>query len=93
MGASLALSHALRISLVVATALLNDESDADSRTHSHHLNCSYTPACCSDHQSFVSNSYASTWIFERNGAIADPFVPLHLSPSPSFLPLPSFPAF
>ncbi|BGP34945.1 hypothetical protein JCM10296v2_006769 [Rhodotorula toruloides] len=32
----------------------------------------YTPACCSDHQSFVSNSYASTWIFERNGAIADP---------------------
>ncbi|KAJ8292126.1 Leucine aminopeptidase 1 [Rhodotorula toruloides] len=32
----------------------------------------YTPACCSDHQSFVSNSYASTWIFERNGPIADP---------------------
>ncbi|BGP42999.1 hypothetical protein JCM10449v2_007014 [Rhodotorula kratochvilovae] len=32
----------------------------------------YTPACCSDHQSFVTEAYPATWIFERNGAIADP---------------------
>ncbi|GAA6014772.1 hypothetical protein JCM11491_001977 [Sporobolomyces phaffii] len=31
-----------------------------------------TGACCSDHQSFVQNGVASTWIFERNGPIADP---------------------
>ncbi|GAA5844894.1 hypothetical protein JCM3766R1_004383 [Sporobolomyces carnicolor] len=31
-----------------------------------------TGACCSDHQSFVQNGIASTWIFERNGPIADP---------------------
>ncbi|GAA5901187.1 M28 family metallopeptidase [Sporobolomyces salmoneus] len=31
-----------------------------------------TGACCSDHQSFVENGIASTWIFERNGPIADP---------------------
>lgn len=32
-----------------------------------------TPACCSDHQSFESVGYASTWVFERNNPIADPF--------------------
>ncbi|KDN46279.1 Zn-dependent exopeptidase [Tilletiaria anomala UBC 951] len=32
----------------------------------------YTPACCSDHQSFWSRDYPSTWVFERNNAIADP---------------------
>ncbi|GAA5914809.1 hypothetical protein JCM6882_007279 [Rhodosporidiobolus microsporus] len=32
----------------------------------------YTPACCSDHQSFVSSAYPASWIFERNGPIADP---------------------
>ncbi|KAK4698686.1 hypothetical protein P7C70_g7586, partial [Phenoliferia sp. Uapishka_3] len=32
-----------------------------------------TPACCSDHQSFGSLGFASTWVFERNGPIADPF--------------------
>ncbi|GAA5824715.1 hypothetical protein JCM11251_005312 [Rhodosporidiobolus azoricus] len=32
----------------------------------------YTPACCSDHQSFVESAYPASWIFERNGAIADP---------------------
>ncbi|GAA5984483.1 hypothetical protein JCM10908_003369 [Rhodotorula pacifica] len=32
----------------------------------------YTPACCSDHQSYVAQGYPATWIFERNGAIADP---------------------
>ncbi|GAA6064779.1 hypothetical protein JCM10212_004801 [Sporobolomyces blumeae] len=31
-----------------------------------------TGACCSDHQSFVANGVASTWLFERNGPIADP---------------------
>lgn len=31
-----------------------------------------TPACCSDHQSYVQQGIAATWIFERNGPIADP---------------------
>ncbi|CEQ41015.1 SPOSA6832_02684 [Sporobolomyces salmonicolor] len=31
-----------------------------------------TPACCSDHQSHVEQGYAATWIFERNGPLADP---------------------
>lgn len=32
----------------------------------------YTPACCSDHQSFWEVGYPATWVFERNGPIADP---------------------
>lgn len=32
----------------------------------------YTPACCSDHQSFWENGFPATWVFERNGPIADP---------------------
>ncbi|CBQ68324.1 related to aminopeptidase [Sporisorium reilianum SRZ2] len=32
----------------------------------------YTPACCSDHQSFWDNGFPATWVFERNGPIADP---------------------
>lgn len=32
----------------------------------------YTPACCSDHQSFWEAGYPATWVFERNGPIADP---------------------
>ncbi|GAA5995318.1 uncharacterized protein JCM10292_005098 [Rhodotorula paludigena] len=32
----------------------------------------YTPACCSDHQSFATLGLPSSWIFERNGPIADP---------------------
>ncbi|SPO28192.1 related to aminopeptidase [Ustilago trichophora] len=32
----------------------------------------YTPACCSDHQSFWENDFPATWVFERNGPIADP---------------------
>lgn len=31
-----------------------------------------TPACCSDHQSFDAIGYPATWVFERNGPIADP---------------------
>lgn len=31
-----------------------------------------TPACCSDHQSFDQQGFVSTWVFERNGPIADP---------------------
>ncbi|GAA5939083.1 M28 family metallopeptidase [Sporobolomyces koalae] len=31
-----------------------------------------TNACCSDHSSFVDQQFAATWIFERNGPIADP---------------------
>ncbi|SCV74418.1 BQ2448_8057 [Microbotryum intermedium] len=36
------------------------------------LQIGYTTACCSDHQSFEAVGYASTWVFERNGAIRDP---------------------
>jgi hypothetical protein len=36
------------------------------------LQLGYTPACCSDHQSFWEQGYTSTWIFERRGPIADP---------------------
>ncbi|KAJ9473884.1 putative aminopeptidase [Pseudozyma hubeiensis] len=32
----------------------------------------YTPACCSDHQSFWEQGFPATWVFERNGPIADP---------------------
>ncbi|GAA6030785.1 hypothetical protein JCM8097_008875 [Rhodosporidiobolus ruineniae] len=32
----------------------------------------YTPACCSDHQMFVEQAFPASWIFERNGPIADP---------------------
>ncbi|GAA5979599.1 hypothetical protein JCM11641_007882 [Rhodosporidiobolus odoratus] len=32
----------------------------------------YTAACCSDHQTFVEQAFPATWIFERNGPIADP---------------------
>lgn len=32
----------------------------------------YTPACCSDHQSFWENNFPATWVFERNGPIRDP---------------------
>ncbi|KAK0529128.1 hypothetical protein OC834_003802 [Tilletia horrida] len=32
----------------------------------------YCTACCSDHQSYWEQGFAATWLFERNGAIADP---------------------
>jgi hypothetical protein len=32
----------------------------------------YTPACCSDHQSFIEQGYSATQFFERCGSIADP---------------------
>lgn len=32
----------------------------------------FTPACCSDHQSFWEQGFPATWVFERNGPIADP---------------------
>ncbi|PWN20805.1 Zn-dependent exopeptidase [Microstroma glucosiphilum] len=31
----------------------------------------FTPACCSDHQSFWEAGYPATWVFERNGPILD----------------------
>ncbi|GAA5825118.1 hypothetical protein JCM5353_006514 [Sporobolomyces roseus] len=43
-----------------------------SNTYVPELVVGRTSACCSDHQSFVQNAIASTWIFERNGPIADP---------------------
>lgn len=45
-----------------------------SNTYVPELVVGRTSACCSDHQSFVQNAIASTWIFERNGPIADPSV-------------------
>jgi hypothetical protein len=36
------------------------------------LSVGYTPACCSDHQSFHEQGYAATQVFERAGPIADP---------------------
>ncbi|CAD6923384.1 unnamed protein product [Tilletia controversa] len=32
----------------------------------------YCTACCSDHQSYWEEGFPATWLFERNGAIADP---------------------
>lgn len=61
----------------------------DSHSYAPELVTGYTPACCSDHQSFVTSSYPSSWIFERNGAIADPCAPS--SPfSPSCFPFNRF---
>ena len=31
-----------------------------------------TPACCSDHQSFLALGFPATQVYERNGWIADP---------------------
>jgi hypothetical protein len=36
------------------------------------LSVGYTPACCSDHQSFDAEGFAATQVFERAGPIADP---------------------
>ncbi|RUO96923.1 hypothetical protein BC936DRAFT_141250, partial [Jimgerdemannia flammicorona] len=36
------------------------------------LTIGITGACCSDHQSFWENGFASTQFFERNGPIVDP---------------------
>ncbi|PWY99678.1 Zn-dependent exopeptidase, partial [Testicularia cyperi] len=36
------------------------------------LTTGFTPACCSDHQSFWEQGFPATWVFERNGPIADP---------------------
>ncbi|PWN36560.1 Zn-dependent exopeptidase [Meira miltonrushii] len=36
------------------------------------LQIGYTPACCSDHQSFWEQGFTSTWVFERRAPIADP---------------------
>jgi hypothetical protein len=43
-----------------------------SAIYSPELSVGYTAACCSDHQSFHEQGYASTQVFERAGPIADP---------------------
>ncbi|KAK9895213.1 Zn-dependent exopeptidase [Cystobasidium minutum MCA 4210] len=43
-----------------------------SMTYVPELQVGTTPACCSDHQSFDEQGFVSTWVFERNGPIADP---------------------
>jgi hypothetical protein len=43
-----------------------------SQIYSPELVVGSTPACCSDHQSFVAYGFPATQVFERNGWIADP---------------------
>ncbi|KAJ4479204.1 hypothetical protein J3R30DRAFT_3882692 [Lentinula aciculospora] len=43
-----------------------------SSLYSPELEVGFTTACCSDHQSFHEQGYASTQVFERAGPIADP---------------------
>jgi len=40
--------------------------------YSPELTVGFTPACCSDHQSFHEQGFPSTQVFERAGRIADP---------------------
>ncbi|TDL27151.1 Zn-dependent exopeptidase [Rickenella mellea] len=40
--------------------------------YSPELSVGFTPACCSDHQSFYQLGFPSTQVFERAGPIADP---------------------
>ncbi|KAF8961091.1 Zn-dependent exopeptidase [Flammula alnicola] len=43
-----------------------------SAIYSPELHVGYTPACCSDHQSFHEQGFPATQVFERAGPIADP---------------------
>ncbi|EKM52420.1 uncharacterized protein PHACADRAFT_260789 [Phanerochaete carnosa HHB-10118-sp] len=43
-----------------------------SALYSPELTVGFTPACCSDHQSFHEQGFPSTQVFERAGTIADP---------------------
>jgi len=43
-----------------------------SAIYSPELSVGFTPACCSDHQSFHEQGFAATHLFERAGPIADP---------------------
>jgi hypothetical protein len=43
-----------------------------SAIYSPELKVGFTPACCSDHQSFHEQGFPATHIFERAGPIVDP---------------------
>ncbi|KAF5393095.1 hypothetical protein D9757_001241 [Collybiopsis confluens] len=43
-----------------------------SSLYSPELTTGYSPACCSDHQSFHQQGFAATQVFERAGPIVDP---------------------
>jgi len=43
-----------------------------SAIYSPELEVGFTPACCSDHQSFHQQGFPATQVFERAGPIADP---------------------
>ncbi|OBZ75034.1 hypothetical protein A0H81_05297 [Grifola frondosa] len=43
-----------------------------SAIYSPELKVGFTPACCSDHQSFHEQGFPATQVFERAGRIADP---------------------
>ncbi|KAI9068840.1 hypothetical protein FKP32DRAFT_1600273 [Trametes sanguinea] len=43
-----------------------------SAIYSPELTVGFTPACCSDHQSFHNEGFPATQVFERAGPIADP---------------------
>lgn len=55
----------------LATQAATDYVMAIAKIYVPELQLGYTPACCSDHQSFWALGYTSTWLFERRGPIAD----------------------
>lgn len=57
-----------KLSTNSATAFVKQVADI----YAPELEQGYTPACCSDHQSFWEQGFPATWVFERNGPIADP---------------------
>ncbi|KDQ06533.1 hypothetical protein BOTBODRAFT_621875 [Botryobasidium botryosum FD-172 SS1] len=56
-------------SLLEATYLVGNITNL----YSPELKVGFTPACCSDQQRFHALGFPSTWVFERAGAILDPF--------------------
>lgn len=67
-GEPLQIAFPDKLSTTTATAHIWSIADI----YAPELEQGYTPACCSDHQSFWENGFPATWVFERNGPIADP---------------------
>ncbi|KAF9455933.1 Zn-dependent exopeptidase [Collybia nuda] len=57
-----------KIGSPIVTQLVADVS----AIYSPELHVGFTPACCSDHQSFHEQGFPATQVFERAGPIADP---------------------
>ncbi|KAG2338935.1 Zn-dependent exopeptidase [Suillus weaverae] len=62
----------LGLPMYIGTAEVAQLVSSMSAIYSPELTVGYTAACCSDHQSFHEQGYASTQVFERAGSIADP---------------------